>query len=73
MAAAQAIVTTELKTGATGSHETALTHAERLLAKSPGRAAEQANEIDVVISDCARAKPFGRRSVTVHVQKPPPQ
>ena len=36
-------------------------------------AAVKGNEIDIFISDCARAKTFGRRRVQVHVLKPPPR
>jgi len=35
--------------------------------------AVKGNEIDVFISDCARAKTFGRRPVQVRVLKRPPQ
>jgi len=45
------MVTTNTQAGATGSLATALAHAERLLATSPGLAAEQANEILAVVPD----------------------
>jgi 3D (Asp-Asp-Asp) domain-containing protein len=36
-------------------------------------AAVKGNEIDIFISDCARAKTFGRRRVQVHVVRLPPR
>jgi 3D (Asp-Asp-Asp) domain-containing protein len=36
-------------------------------------AAVKGNEIDIFISDCARAKTFGRRPVQVRVLKLPPR